>query len=117
MSKRKTFVDVPHDVSSVGVVCCGWFNQVLLARDAISRDPNILSVKYEDILSRSRMTLRYIFECVSIAEIHLDKALESLERDSQFGVSFSRDKSRDKSALHTSVLDKVKCDVILSKYS
>ena len=80
----------------MGVVCCGWTNQVRLARDVISRNPNILSVKYEDILSRSRETLRHIFECVGIADIHLDQALESLERDSQFDVSFSRDKSRDK---------------------
>ena len=117
LSKKKALVDVPEDVSTACVTCCGWVNQILLARDALSRDPNIISVRYEDILSRPNETLRHIFECVGISNGYIDHALKSLERDSFRGTPFGRDKNRDMTKQYMSILDRVTCDAILLKYN
>ena len=71
-----------HNVTTAGVACCDSVKQILLARDALSRDPNIMAVKYEDILTRPTETICHIFECVGISDVHIGHALNSLERDS-----------------------------------
>ena len=117
VSKRKTFVDVPHNVSAAGVLCYGMANYILLARDAISKDPKILPIKYEDILSLPRETLSNIFDHAGILGEPLHSALACLERDSQRGSPVGRDKVKETTALRMSLLDRVKCDAILSKYN
>ena len=116
LPKTKALVDVSHNISTAGLACCGWVNQILLARDALSHDLNIMSVKYEDILSRPRGTLCNIFDCVGISDGYIDHALKSLERDSLRGTPISRNKNRDSAIQYMSFLDRVECDAILSKY-
>ena len=115
ISKKKVLIDMPQ--TSASLICYGLVNQILFARDALSKDSTILSVKYEDILTRPREKLRHIFESVGIADEHLDRALTSLERDSQRGTSIGREKVRDTTTQFMSALDRVKCDAILSKYN
>ena len=111
----KDFHEIPEDTNTACMLAYMWSYYILIAREAMSCDPNILSVKYEDILSRPRETLRQIFQGLQIETIHVDRAVSSLDRDSQGGSVMSRD--RLASNKHMSRVDRTKVDAILSKFN
>ena len=58
-----------------------WANFMILARHAISCDPHILPLRYEDIVSHPRCTLTDVFQKLKLDLNHMDTALSALNRD------------------------------------
>ena len=56
---------------------------ILIARESTSQDPNILPVKYEDIIATPKVAVRQLFTSLEIDGIHVDHAVASMGRDSQ----------------------------------
>ena len=117
ISKRNDLPDVPYDVPTVCVMSYAWASQMNYVRDAKSQGHNILPVKYEDIISRPREMVEQIFEATGVAEIHIDRALSSLGRDSQRGSMLSQNKIREAANFSLSTMDRKKVDAILSSYN
>ena len=92
-----------------------WIKYILIGRDALSRDQNILAVKYEDLVSNKFETCRMIFEKFGIDVKHLNVALSAFSKDSQRGTVVSRDRMGSRTPV--SDFDKIKCDAILSSFS
>ena len=53
---------MPLDATSASVFTYTWTNYILSARDAMTRDQNIVSIKYEDVMSKPRKRIKQIFE-------------------------------------------------------
>ena len=115
VSKAKYFDEIPDDANTAGMFAYMWSYFILIARDAMSRDQNILPVKYEDIIARPKEVVRQLFDRIDIAAIHLDNAVTSMEHDSQRQSVLSRD--RLESSKYISTVDKIRIDSILSKFN
>ena len=94
-----------------------WANQILIARDAMSRDRHILPVKYEDLISRPRETVGQIFDSLGINMTYVADAMVSLTRDSQRGTDVSRDRIGETSDRCMSSMDKKRSNDILNTYN
>ena len=104
------------DANTACVFTYLWAYSMLIARDAIARNPTILSVKYENIVARPKQVLKELFIKLGIDAIHLEKAVTSMERDSQRNSVLSRDKlDSNKDIIFTK--DKIRIDSILSKFN
>ena len=58
----------------------------------MSRDPNILSLEYEDIIARPKLLVKELFESLDIDIIHVENALSSMNHDSQRDFIVSRER-------------------------
>ena len=70
-------------------------NQIHFARNTMSHNRSILSVKYEDILSNSPDVVKQLFECSGVNTKHVERAVATIGRDSQRGFDISRAKIGD----------------------
>ena len=84
--------EIPADANTACLLACKWASFILTARDVIAHDPNILPVKYEDILARPQGAVRQLFDSLGIDDIHVDNAVTYMERDSQKGSVMSCDR-------------------------
>ena len=106
---------IPTDANTACVFAYMWSLCMLIARDAMSHDPSILPVKYEDIIARPKEILKQLFDNLDIDIIHLDNAVISMERDSQRKSIVSRDRLATSKFISTA--DKIKIDIILYKFN
>ena len=111
----KTVADVPQNKTTACIFTWNWANQVLIAREAMTRDKSILSVRYEDILTRTMDEVERIFSRLGIQSNYVDRTIAALGRDSQRGSVLSRDKLEDYSNRSLSAIDRSRCDDILLK--
>ena len=94
-----------------------WANYMLVARDAMSRDTRILPVKYEDLMSEKNKTCKMIFENLGLDVASLNTALAAFGRDSQRGTVLSCSRIGNVSRRMISDQDRIKADVILSRFN
>ena len=90
--KPKDFEDVPYDTNTARVFAYMWSYIILIARESMSRDPNILPVKYDDIIATPKEAVLQLFTSLEIDCIHVDQAVTSMGRDSQRDSVLSCDK-------------------------
>ena len=114
ISKPKYFDKIPDDANTACMFAYMWSYFILIARDAMSRDPKLLTVKYDDIIERPKETVKQLFNILDIDVIHLDNAVSSMEHDSQRKSVLSRD--RLAASKFISTVDKIRIDSILSKF-
>ena len=93
-----------------------WANYILIARNAIAQNDDILPVKYEDLLTIKLETCTVIFKKLGLNTSHLSTALTAFDRDSQRTTLLSRARIGATSNRLISDQEKVDCDVILSFY-
>ena len=111
----KTVIGVPPNTTTAGIFTSNWVNQILIAREAMSRDKSILPVRYEDISTRTMEAVVRIFDHLGIDTKHIGLALSSLCRDSQRGSVLSRDNIEDASNRYITAIDRSRSDAILFK--
>ena len=63
---KKKDAEVPLNENAIGILTYLWAEQILVARDAISRDKHVLTVRYEDIVASPMDTIRKIFESTGV---------------------------------------------------
>ena len=107
--------DVPPDANTTCVFAFMWSQTILIARDAMSRDPNILPVRYEDIIAAPKEAVRQLFDSLEIDDIHVNHAVTSMERDSQRETVLSRDRVESRKCI--SRKDMIRIDAILSQFN
>ena len=115
ISKPKDVQEIPPDANTACLYAYMWIYLIFIARDAMSRDPNILPVKYEDIIARPKEAVTQLFDSLNIDRDHVDRAVTSMERDSQRDTELSRDKLA--SFKHISTVDRIRIDAILSQFN
>ena len=103
--------------NSVGLFTYMWANYMFVAQDAMSKDKNILAVKYEDLVSEKVVTCRHIFEKLGIDLKHLTTALTAFSQDSQRGSILSISRIGKTSARLITNQEMIEADFILSCYS
>lgn len=103
--------------NSVGLFTYMWANYMLVALDAMSQDENILTVKYEDLVSAKSETCSLIFRNLGIDACHLATAITAFNRDSQRGSILSISRIGKPSNKLISNQEMVEADVILSCYN
>ena len=113
--KLRTLPDIPLEKPFKQLVHM-WANFIILGRHAISHDPSIIPIKYEDIVSNPRKIFQTLFQTLEISLEHLDKALPSLERDSQRGTSISGRKSKTSPRRRISAESREVANIILLSY-
>ena len=107
--------EVPLNVNSIGILSYLWAEQIKIARDSLSRDPDILPIRYEDIVSRQTETISILFEKTGIDLMHLNNAVSTLSRDSHRGIVLSQSQRKTKPKLD--IADRVTIDSILASYN
>ena len=80
----------------------------------MSRDPNILPIRYEDIIASPKEAVKQLFDSLEIDGIHVDNAVTSMKHDPQKDSVLSR--GRLEARKYISAEDRIKVDVILSKF-
>ena len=115
-TKRKGAQEVPLNVNPIGILTYLWAEQIKVAQDAISRNQNILPVRYEDIVSKPVETIRLIFENKGIDLKYLSKAVSSLSKDSQRETVLSRSRIGNQGR-NIALADRIKADAILASYN
>ena len=93
-----------------------WAHFMILARHAISSDPNILPLRYEDILSQPTETVTKVFRAVRLNVNLVDNALAALKQDSQRGSALSGNLLKNSPRRQISTENRVVADRILSSY-
>ena len=116
--KYKDSLQIPvKNVNTIGTMTHMWANFMLIARDALSRDKNILPIKFEILSSAPRETCRSIFDAVGIDVKHLDGAVTAFEKDSHRGTVVSQKRIKADPSKQISDADRTRADMILSSYS
>ena len=115
-TKRKDAAEVPLNENTIGILTYLWAEQILLARDAISRDKRVLTTRYEEIVSKPMETIKEVFENTGVDLKHLGKAVSSLSKDSQRGTGLSRSSIGNQSR-KVGDADRVHADRILTGYN
>ena len=105
------------NTDTVGILTHMWARFMILAREAISHDPNILPIKFEDLVSDPEGTCRAIFKKTGIDEKYLKAAVSAFKRDSQRGTVVSRSRIGHDPRRNMSEADRVRSDVILAGYN
>ena len=113
--KLNGYPDVPADANTACVFAFLWSQAMIIARDAISRDPNIIPVKYEDIIARPQEAVKQLFDNLQIDDIYVSHAVTSMERDSQRESVLSRDKVSSHKKISQN--DMIRIDVILRQFN
>ena len=114
--KMKGTPELPVDATTACIFAYSWANQILIARDAISRDRNILPIKYEDLQSQPTKTVQRLFEHTGVDIKHVERAVNVLLRDSQRGSGVSRANHSDSFRRHMSDIYRRNCDAIIKQY-
>ena len=115
-SKLFTLPDIPLTNTFEQLVHM-WANFMILARHAISSDPNILPLRYEDILSKPTETVTKVFRVVGLNLNLVDNALAARKRDSQRGSALSGSLLKNDSRRQISTANRFIADRILSGYN
>ena len=102
--------------NSVTMFTYMWANYMLIARDAIEHDNNILPVKYEDLIKEKVDTCTKIFQTLGIDIDNIDAALAAFDKDSQQKSLLSRARIGHTTSRLLSERDRIDADVILSMY-
>ena len=114
-SKREDEPYMPLEIPSTSMIATAWANQVLYAREKMTLNQIIFSLKYEEIVSRPKESITYMFDRLEIDLKHTDNAVSSLYRDSQRGSPLSRERIGDAALRFMTESDRLNCDAILSK--
>ena len=112
----KNAENVAVDTNFTGLFIHVWSNYIRLARDAISENPDILPVKYEDLKANPVDMCRTIVKTLDIDPDSINESLPVFTRDSQRGSVFSCNKVKTKRQKNISDTDSVAADAILSRY-
>ena len=115
-SKLNTMPDIPLTKTFEQMVHM-WANFMILARHAISCDPHILPLRYEDIVSHPRGTITDVFRTLKLDLKHMDTALTALDRDSQRGQAISGTLLKRDPRRQISEANRVIADSILLGYN
>ena len=94
-----------------------WANYMLIARDAITHDDDILTVKYEDLINEKLDTCTSIFKKLGLDVTYLSTALSAFDKDSQRRSVLSRARIGKSTSRQTSENDIIDADAILSRYN
>ena len=116
-SNRKDASFMPLEITTACMIATFWTNQIRFAREKMALEQIIISLKYEDILSRPKESITQFFKRLGIDTIHTDRAVASLSRDSQRGTPISRENIGDSALRFMSETDRTNCDAILTKSS
>ena len=108
--------DVPLDTNFVGLFTHMLANQILVARDAVSRDQNIRPIKYEHIIASPMEKCKELFKIAEIDFKHLVIAMAAFKVDSQKGSALSHDKIGLKSYRQVAEPDRITADALLISY-
>ena len=110
-------VHLPVDANTACVFAYMWSLCMLIAQEGISHDPTILTVKYEAVLERPTEIVGQLFNSLDIDTIHVDKAISSMERDSQRDSAVSRNKVHVSPSKFLSSADRIRVDSFFAKFS
>ena len=116
LSNVKNSEDVPLNTNILGLFTHVWSNYILLAREAMSQNPDILPVKYEDLNENSTEFCKMLFKKLNIDPTHINESLPIFTRDSQRGSVLSQSQVKTSKARNISNTDRIAVDVILSGY-
>ena len=94
-----------------------WANYMIIARDAMARDDNILPVKYEDLVTEKLETCKRIFKKFGLDMSQLSTVLTAFDRDSQRRSVLSRARIGNTPSRQISDQDRIDADVILLSYN
>ena len=117
VSKLKDAKELPKYPTTACLLVYNWANQIKIAYNAISRDPHILPVKYEDIMTTPNEIVEQIFDDVGIDRKYVNVALMSFSRDSQRGSAVSRERVDDASSRFMSRVETIKSNDALHAYN
>ena len=116
LSNVKNSEDVPLNTNILGMFTHMWSNYILLAREAMSQNPDILPVKYEDLKENPTEFCKMIFKKLNIDPTNINESLPIFTRDSQRGSVLSQSQVKTSKARKISNTDRIAVDVILSGY-
>ena len=116
LSNVKNSEYVPLNTNILGLFTHVWSNYILLAREAMSQNPDILPVKYEDLKENPTEFCKMIFKKLNIDPININESLPIFTRDSQRGSVLSQSQVKTSKARNISNTDRIAVDVILSGY-
>ena len=102
--------------NSVTMFTYMWANYMLIARDAIEHDNNIIQIKYEDLVKEKVDTCTMIFKKLGLDIDNLGTALTAFDKDSQQKSVLSRARIGESKRRLLSERDVMDGDVILSRY-
>ena len=105
------------NIDTVGILTHMWARFMILAREAISHDPNILPLKFEDLVSDPEGTCRVIFEKIAIDTKYLKSAVLAFKKDSHRGTVVSRSRIGNDPRRNMSEADRVRADAMLARYN
>ena len=94
-----------------------WANYMLIAREAIARDDNILTVKYEDLINEKLENCTSIFKKLGLDVTYLSTALSAFDKDSQRRSVLSHARIGKTTSRQISENDIIDADAILSRYN
>ena len=117
VSKLKDAKELPKYSTTACLLVYNWANQIKIAYNAISRDPHILPVKYEDVMTMPNEIVEQIFDDVGIDRKYVNGALMSFSRDSQRGSAVSRERVGDASTRFMSRMETIKSNDALHAYN
>ena len=93
-----------------------WANYILIAQDAMSRNTDILPVKYEDPVTEKIATCRIMFKHLGLDTGHLNTVLTTFDQYSQRMSLISRARIGASKSRVISDQEQLNCDTILSIY-
>ena len=108
---------VPINMNTVSIFTYVLANYFMFARDAMSCDKAIVSIKYEDIVSETVRTCKLIFERMGLDLNDLNRAVVAFSKDSQRGSVLSRSLVGNDPRRRISAADRIKADAILTSYN
>ena len=117
LCKLKELEDTNVCSNTVEMFAYMWANYILVARDAMSCDPSILPIKYEDLMLDKWKICKMIFEKLGLDMGHLNTALSAFDRDSQRGSIVSRHHIGSTPRKRIPEVDRRKADAILFHYN
>ena len=103
--------------NTVEMCACMWAKYIVLARDVMSRDNNILPIKYEDLVAEKRKMCEMLFERLGLDTWHLNTSLSAYDKDSQRGSIVSQQRIGNTPRRRISEEDRRNADVILSLFN
>ena len=86
----KNSEDVPLNTNILGLFTHVWSNYILLAREAMSQNSDILPVKYEDLNENQTEFCKMIFKKLNIDPTNINESLPIFTKDSQRGSELSQ---------------------------
>ena len=116
LSNVRNSQTVPLNTNILGLFTHVWANYILLARDAMSNNPDILPVKYEDLKENPTEWCKSIFKEMNIDPTSINESLPIFTRDSQRGSVLSQSQVKSKKARNMTNTDRIATNAIPSNY-